>query len=99
MIKYNGLTKAEILSILYNNARAKGLGVLLYEVGDMSIEQAEKLLKQKTDFSFIKGRSIMIDLTDDEYFEELYYDKHNGDGEAQKAINEYLNNKKQENLA
>lgn len=92
MIKYYGLTKAEVLSILYNNAKAKGLGVLLFELGDMTVDQAEKLLKQNTSFNYIKGRALLIDLTDDE-FDETQYNQINGDFAAQNAIKEYLKNK------
>lgn len=97
MINYNGLTKAEVLSILYNNAKAKGMGIFLYEVGDMTVEQAEKILKQRTNFYYYKGRALMVDLTDNQ-FDETGYDKINGEGEAKKAIDEYNRSRKDEKV-
>lgn len=42
MVKYNGLTKAEVLCALYNNAKCQGLGFLQFEHGNMQIAEAEK---------------------------------------------------------
>lgn len=97
MIKYGKLSKAEILSVLYNNAKAVGLGMFFFEEGDMSIEQAEKYLKEKTEFSYIKGRALLLDLSDDTQFNEQGYDKINGDNSALKYLREYLNIKNQNN--
>ena len=89
MVKYDGLTKAEVLCALYNNAKSQGLGLFLFQKGNMEIEEAEKLLKYDTSFDYIKGRVLKIDLSGDEGFEEWLYDRDNGEGSAQNALDDY----------
>ena len=88
MVKYNGLTKAEVLCALYNNAKSQGIGLLICEKGNMTIKQAEKLLSETQTFDYIKGRVLKVDLTDDAGFEEWLYDRDNGEGAAQRAIDD-----------
>ena len=93
MVKYDGLTKEEVLCALYNNAKSQGLGMFVYESGDMKLEVAEKLLKYDTSFDYIKGRVLKVDLSGDEGFEEWLYDRDNGEGSAQQALDDYKVNK------
>ena len=89
MVLYNGLTKAEVLCALYNNARCQGFGFLHYNPECMAIKRAEELLKTTSYFDYLYGRVIKVDLSNDEGFEEWLYDRDNGKGSAQRALDDY----------
>ena len=93
MVKYDGLTKVEVLCALYNNAKSQGLGLFFFQKGNMEIEEAEKLLQYGTSFDYVKGRVLKVDLSGDEGFEEWLYDRDNGEGSAQQALDDYKVNK------
>ena len=95
MVFYNGLTKAEVLCALYNNARCQGFGFLHYEAGNMAVERAEELLKITTDFDYLYGRVLKVDLSGHDGFDEWLYDRDNGKGAAQCALDEYRKSKNQ----
>jgi hypothetical protein len=84
MINIKG-RKAEVLAKLYNAARAQGLWVFHYTPKDMTIEEAEELLKTQTYFDYLNGRVMKVNLSKDEMFEGLY-DRDNGQGAALRAI-------------
>jgi hypothetical protein len=86
MVKIEGLKKADVLKVLYNNSRPLGMGFLQYEAKDMTTSEAEELLKNQTCFDYLKGRVMKIDLSSDVTFEEWLYDRDNGKGAAQRAI-------------
>ena len=90
MVKYNGLTKAEVLCALYNNSKPQGMGMFVYQPGKMTLEIAEKILKERTYFDYIQGRVMKVDLSEDDGFEEWLYDRDNGEGAAQQALDDYL---------
>ncbi len=90
MINYNGLTKAEVLMVLYNNAVMHGLGILLGDTNDMTLTEAETLLKKDKTFNYLRGRTLLIDLSSDDGFDSTLYDKYNGDKAAEKYLNYYL---------
>lgn len=87
MINIKGLNKAEVLKTLYNNSQPLGLGSLQFESREMTTEEAEEWLEQVTSFYYLKGRVMKVDLSSDTEFEERLYDRDNGEGSAQKAIN------------
>ena len=89
MVKYDGLTKAEVLCALYNNAKSQGLGMFIANKKDMTIKQAKELLNVTTSFDYIQGRVLKVDLAGEEGFEEWLYDRDNGDGAAQRALDDY----------
>uniref|UniRef100_A0AAU8B7B7 Uncharacterized protein n=1 Tax=Dulem virus 39 TaxID=3145757 RepID=A0AAU8B7B7_9CAUD len=86
MIDIKGLSKSEVLATLYNNSRPQGLGFLHFDPTDMTIEQAKDILKETTYFDYLKGRVMKVDLSSDEGFEEWLYDRDNGKGAAQRAV-------------
>ena len=93
MVKYDGLTKAEVLCALYNNAKSQGVGVFMRINKDMTIEQAKELLKEDTYFDYVQGRVLKVDLSGNTSFDEWLYDRDNGKGSAQRALDEYKLNK------
>lgn len=86
MVDIKGLNKAEVLAVLYNNSKPLGLGFLYFDPIDMTVTEAEKILNQTTYFDYLKGRVMKVDLSSDEGFEEWLYDRDNGKGAAQRAI-------------
>lgn len=98
MINIKGLNKAEVLACLFNNSKIQGFNAQMVQFGlmqppkDMTIEEAQKELYAKSGqryiyFDYLNGKVMKIDLTSDDEFEESSYDRDNGEGAAQKAIN------------
>lgn len=87
MINIDGLDKAEVLKVLYDNAKVQGLGLLDYVSGEMTIQEAKDLLKMKQEFDYLHGRVMKVDLTSDITFDERLYDENNGELAAITAIN------------
>lgn len=86
MINIEGLNKADVLRVLYNNSKPLGLGFLAFEDKEMSLEEAEKELAMGTYFDYFKGRVMKVDLSSDIEFSEWGYDRDNGVGSAQRAV-------------
>ncbi len=92
MVNIEGLNKADVLRVLYNNAKPLGFGLLHFIHEDMSKEDAEEIIEHcKNDnyfyFDYLRGRVMKIDLKSDIEFDERFYDRDNGQGAAQEAIN------------
>lgn len=86
MVDIKGLNKAEVLAALYNNSKPLGLGFFHFDAKDMTVAEAEEILKQTTDFDYLKGRVMKVNLSSDGGFEEWLYDRDNGNGAAQRAV-------------
>lgn len=86
MVDTRGLSKAEVLAALYNNSKPLGLGLLQFDHKEMTVTEAEELLRQTTYFDYLKGRVMKVDLSSSDGFEEWLYDRDNGNGAAQRAI-------------
>lgn len=96
MISIKGLTKAEALKALYDNARPLGMGYLHFTPEPMTLDEAAKYFKVGDDnasrvgyFDYLKGRVMKVDLNKDE-FNPALYDRDNGQGSAAAAIEEAL---------
>ena len=85
MIDISKLNKGEVLAALYNNSMPLGMGILHFTPEDMTKEQGEELLKSQTYFNYLQGRVMKVDLSKDEFSPHLY-DRNNGEGAAQRAI-------------
>lgn len=77
MINIKGLDKAKILYILYNNAKC--LNPFAEYI--FSIEEAREMVKNKTYFDYVGGKSLKIDLSSNQ-LDETLYDLNNGVGRA-----------------
>lgn len=84
-ISLKGLNKAEVLAALYNASKPQGMGFLHYDPTPMKTEEAESLLRRQTDFDYLKGRVMKIDLSGEE-LDSWLYDRDNGEGAAAAAI-------------
>lgn len=87
-----GLDKAEVLAALYNSAKPQGMGFLHFEAKPMTKEEAQQLLdKGQTYFDYVKGRVMKIEIGwKDEVYTELY-NRDNGHGAAERAVNRLRN--------
>jgi hypothetical protein len=89
MIPIDGLDKAMVLKALYDYAKTPGpedFGWTHYRPGDLPIEEARQFLEVGLKvFNYIKGRPVRVDLSGDS-FDDVMYDRDNGKGAAQKAI-------------
>lgn len=85
-IDLTGLDKAAVLAALYNTARPQGMGFIHYDPTPMTVEEAEKLLHQITDFDYLKGRVMKVDLSG-YTLNSQWFDRDNGEGTAKAAIN------------
>lgn len=87
MIDIRNLDKAEVLKVLYDASHHQGLG-FLQAVPDsvVTVEHCRDLLASNTYFDYLYGKVMKVDLRDD-FFNEAMYDRDNGPGAAQKAIN------------
>jgi hypothetical protein len=90
MVSYGKLTKAEVLATLYNHALPRGLGIFAFVPGNMSVEEAERIVAKETRFDYVKGRCLKVDLSGNKGFEEWLYDREYGQGTAQKAVDEAI---------
>ena len=89
MISIEGLHKADVLAALFNAARPQGLGFLHYKERTMDREEAERLLAQGSYFDYLEGRVIKTRISSDrDTIDEGLYDRDNGEGAAQKVIDE-----------
>lgn len=86
MIDISKYDKANVLATLYNNAKTQGMGILQYEPGDMTIDEAHRILEEGyTYFDYLKGRVMKVDLSKNA-FDPWLYDRDNGEGSAEFAI-------------
>lgn len=87
MIDISKLDKAAVLAALYNNSKQQGMGFLQARgrIG-MTIDEAKELLTGDKYFDYLHGRVMKVDLSGDQLNERLY-DRDNGAGAAQQAIN------------
>ncbi len=94
----NGLSDAEVLKALYNVAKPLGLGLLHYIKEDMTLEQAQDIIKNRGDdvtamlgksinpyFDYLQGRVIKTDISENPLRLDLF-NRDNGVGAGEKAI-------------
>lgn len=84
-INLSGLDRAAVLATLYNGSKPQGMGFLQFDPTPMTVEEARAHLKRTQSFDYLKGRVMKISLDSDE-LETRGYDRDNGDGAAQRAI-------------
>lgn len=96
MINIKGLNKAEVLATLFNNSKIQGINQQLFDMGllslpkDITTDEAQAVLDKMGEqkyFDYLDGKVMKIDLISDIEFDERLYDRDNGAGVAQEAIN------------
>jgi hypothetical protein len=90
-IDISKMDKAWVLMRLFNAAAPKGNSNLAYSPTQMTLEQAEevvRLMRQNRrllSFDYVRGRVLKIDIEYDELDARLY-DRDNGEGQAAIAL-------------
>lgn len=85
MVDIKGLDKAEVLVALWNNSCEVGLS-FNPSGKPLTVKKARKIIKgQYYRFDYCEGRLIKCDLSGDK-FDPWLYDRENGPGAAQRAI-------------
>ena len=87
MIDLTNVNKAEVLAALYNGSHPQGMGFMQFTTEDMTVKEAENLLKEYTYFDYLKGRVMKIDLSKDQ-LDQYLYDRDNGEGAAERILKE-----------
>ncbi len=81
-----GYNKAEVLAALYNSSKQQGMGFMHARGREpMTIAQAYEELKRASDFDYLHGRVMKIDLSTDELDTRLY-NRDNGENAAERII-------------
>lgn len=87
MVNISGLSRATVLAALYNHSKPLGMGYLKFQAGDMDKATAESLLEQTDYFDYLRGRVMKVHLpAGATAFDEALYDRDNGGGAAQRAV-------------
>lgn len=84
-VNIEGLDKAAVLIALYNASKVMGMGVLHARKSPFTVGEATKLLKEYSRFDYLFGRIMKVDLAGNS-FDPDSYDRDNGAGAAQRAI-------------
>ncbi len=80
-----GIDKAELLAALYNNARPVRLGWIHFQGGEMTKEEAAKLLGEQTYFDYVGGRPLKVNLKGNTLSPALY-DRDQGQGKCERIV-------------
>lgn len=94
-VDIKGLPKHLVFKALYDNAKTQGMGVLHYVPGPISEEDAKDAIEEYKEynlrFDYYKGRVMKVVLKGDA-FDPWSYDRDNGQGAAQRAIDNLILN-------
>ena len=85
MVNIKGLNKAEVLKVLHDNSKAQGMSFL--HLRSLSLKECETIIAEgNLYFDYLAGKVMKVNLEGDS-FDPWGYDRDNGSGAAQKAIN------------
>ncbi len=87
MIDIKGLDKAEVLAALFNGSVQQGMGVFDERgASGMNVDQAGEILRTQSNFDYLLGRVMKIDISGDE-IDPWFYDRDRGQGAVEGIIN------------
>jgi hypothetical protein len=87
-INISKMSKAIVLTLLYNESKMQGNSFLGGNGTPMTVEEANKHLETNQDFDYLNGKVMKISLKGD-LLETWLYDRDNGEGAALKAIQKH----------
>lgn len=99
MATTHGLKPEEVLCALYSQAQSPGYGALNRRSGGLTLEEARSVLSGGSYIDYLKGRVMKVDLSDLSTMEVYLYDRDNGSGSAQRALDDYFASTPQERVA
>lgn len=87
VIDISNKDKAEVLAALYNHSKPIGAGMIQFDPRPISVELARKVLDTMGyRFSYLKGRTMKVDLSGDTVYVGRYNADNDQPGLAQRAI-------------
>lgn len=89
IINIKGISKGKVLAALYNNSKPQGLGLSYFTPENMTEDEADEILELETQFDYLKGRVLKVDLSGDN-FDSRLYDEDLGEGSAQRVIDSII---------
>ncbi len=85
-VSIKGLDKVLVLQALWKNCKAQGVSPVHVPVRtEVSLEECKRGLTESCNFDYWKGKVLKVNLEGDE-FDPSCYDRLNGEGAAQRAI-------------
>lgn len=101
MVNIKGMDKAEVLLALWQASQMQGMSFLGFLAsGELTLEQAQWEVQERKHigfdgkdsiyFDYLNGKVMKVDLGQDE-FDSRLYDRDNGEGAAQRAIDKLRN--------
>ena len=91
-LSLRGLNKSAVLAALYNNATPgspQSLGWFAHQSGNMTLDEASRWLARQTEFDYLQGRSLKVDLSG-ETFNPRLYDRDHGEGAAARVLTQLI---------
>ena len=89
MVNIEGLDVADVLVVLWEHSKEQGHSFLGRYSGIFTKELAKEELNRSSYCDYINGRVIKCNLPfGTKEFDERFYDRDNGDGAAQRAVDE-----------
>ncbi len=74
----SGLTKEDVLTHLYNNAKPLGMGFIQAKAEPMSIQEAKSQLSENSYFDYLNGRPLKISFSSYPIIDSHLYDRDQG---------------------
>lgn len=99
MTNTHGLKPEEVLCALYSQAQSPGFGALNRRPGGLTLEEAQSILARGKYIDYLAGRVMKVDLKDMNALDVGLYDRDNGSGSAQRALDDYFASSPQERVA
>lgn len=91
MIDIKGLDKALVLKTLHDNSKAQGMS--FFHLKELSLDECKQIVNERSElyFDYLHGKVMKVDISGDS-FDPWGYDRDNGGGAAQKAIDSIKTN-------
>jgi hypothetical protein len=88
-VNIKGLSQAAVLKALHENSKAQGMSYLALR--ELSLEECQSFIDEgQTYFDYLCGKVMKVDLSGDA-FDPWGYDRDNGSGAAQRAVDSVRN--------
>lgn len=90
MATTHGLKPEEVLCALYAHAQVLGMGFLHFRPGGMTLDEAKSILAHGGYIDYLRGRVMKVDLSEGGEVDDRLYNRDNGPGAAQFALDDYF---------
>lgn len=90
IVKYDGLSREQVLCALYNFSHPQGSGFLHFDPKPLNVDEAKNILERGSYVDYLKGRVIKVELPKDaKEFDARLYDSDCGQGAARAALDRF----------